>query len=343
MYISGSVGKGGKNHASEVKFAQDILNLVAEEDMRMNPLTVDGQCGKATIDAIGKFQKFYVKLQPPDSRIDPNGRSEKVLVAKALEIDKGYLSELVKKYQLKKSNEGVLNKGPKILNYRTHAAKVVSSYTENIIKLAMSYAGIRSCDISSTIRTFDDQARIMYNNCASFPKATSVDALRSARGWGYAAAGREIEKIYFDTKHSGKDATIAAMKAKIEAISKDGKRVSLHCVSKDDYNKNNIVDIPYSSVIANKRKDFELALMGMTQRIDNIRYPKPVAGETYITKLIIEDKCWHLEVAQTNKPLPNQNRNIALAKAAASAKSMTFRGQAPTNMCGLYMSFLDWN
>lgn len=73
----------------------------------------------------------------------------------------------------------------------------------------------------------------------------------------------------------------------------------MHCVSTADFQRKNVLDIPYSSVISNKRKDFELALMGMTQEVKNARYSKPLQGEIYIERLIIEDRCWHIEIQQT--------------------------------------------
>ena len=87
--------------------------------------------------------------------------------------------------------------------------------------------------------------------------------------------------------------------------------VSLHCVAEADYKKKNVLDIPYSSVAANKRKDFETTLMGMSQEICNARYARPIPGESYITRLIIEDKCWHIEISQDNKVLPNQKKPAA--------------------------------
>jgi len=290
MYIGASVGLNGKNKENDVKFVQSILALVSEEDMRMPELVVDGKSGPNTVGAIKKFQKFYVKLKNPDGRVDPNGRSEKSLVAKALEIDKSYLDDLAQKYKLKKVSKSVHHSGPKVISYRINAKRVVSEYSENVIKLAMSYAGINRCDISSTIRTFYDQARIMHDNCQAFPGATSVDSLRSSRGWGYAAPGRQVEAVYYKNTSLGRDATIEAMKAEIKKIYNQGQRVSLHCVSEADYKLNNIIDIPYSSVVNSARKEFEIALMGMAQEIKNIRYKKPIAGETYITTLIIEPR-----------------------------------------------------
>lgn len=304
MYIKYSVGQGGINDKNDASFVQEILTLIANEDFRLQTLVVDGKCGKKTLSAIYTFQSLYVKLKAPDSRIDPNGRSEKILVAKAIEIDKTFLEDIIKKYKLGKARPSVYEKVPRTITYRKYAKKVLSSYTENIVKLAMFYAGNNKCDISSTLRTFDDQSRIMYNNCASYSGATSVDSLRSARGWGYAAPGKEVETVYYEKQSEGKDATIAAMKAKIESLYKQNKKVSLHCVSEADYKKRNILDIPYSSVLSNKLRDFETSLMGMTNEIKNARYPRPIVGEIYIDKLIIEDKCWHLEILQHYKILP---------------------------------------
>lgn len=151
MYISASVGQNGKNKKAEVAFIQSLLALLSEEDLRMPVIVSDGICGKNTIAAIGKFQKLYVKLQTPDCRVDPNGRSEKTLIAKSLEIDKCYLEELAKKHGLKKVDGSVHQKGPRTISYRENAKKVLSPYSENVIKLAMTYAGVNRCDISSTI------------------------------------------------------------------------------------------------------------------------------------------------------------------------------------------------
>lgn len=150
----------------------------------------------------------------------------------------------------------------------------------------------------------------MYGNCANYPSVTSVDSLRQKRGWGYASAGRAVEALYFDNKSAGEVAAKKAMKAKIEEYAREGTRVSLHCVLEATYKKNNILDIPYSSVSGGKRKAFEIALMGMTEigKVKNARYPSPLQGEVFISRLIIEDKCWYIEILQANKLLPNQRK-----------------------------------
>jgi len=328
MYISGSVGAGGINNKNDVKFVQELLTLLATEDMRLDMLTADGSCGKQTKTAIEKYQRHIVKLKKPDQRIDPNGRSEKVLLATVSGMNKSTVATTAKKYGLAKAGAQAHIAGPKHIVYRTNARKVLSSYTENIVKLAMSYAGVNTCDISSTLRTFDDQTRIMYDNCGAYPNATSVTALRSARGWGYAAAGRSVEEVYYAKKSEGQEKCKQAMKNKIEALYKESKKVSLHCVSEADYNNKNVLDIPYSSVNAGKRREFETALMGMTREIKNIRYKKPAQGEIYIDRMIIEDKCWHLEIPQSDKKIIDKDK--LTAKATAGGKALQSLPQTQT-------------
>ncbi|TVZ38676.1 hypothetical protein P886_3053 [Alteromonadaceae bacterium 2753L.S.0a.02] len=318
MYINQSVGAGGINKKNEVFFIQELLTLLATENMQLDVLKADGICGANTKTAIEKFQRLVVKLKSPDKRIDPNGRSEKLLIAKVNEMDITVVASVAKKHGLKKAGAQQHSSGSKQLIYRSHARKVVSNYSENIIKLAMNYAGISRCDISSTLRTFDDQARIMYNNCSAYPNATSVATLRNARGWGYRAAGQAVEEVYFTKKENGKEQCLKAMKDKVESLYKEGKKVSLHCVSEADYKKKNVLDIPYSSVNATKRQQFETALMGISKEILNIRYKKPSQEDTHIEKLIIEDKCWHLEIPQLAKTMVNKQGDATRTKAGTS-------------------------
>lgn len=311
MYLAGSVGESGKNNKSDVEFVQDALSILSGSYMQLPEVTIDGKTGPKTYAAIYAFQKHLVKLTCPDSKIDPSGRTEKTLIAKLIEIDKDLLPELSRKYKKAINKPKISGKGPRKITYRENAKKVVSIYSENIVKLAMAYAGINQCDFSSTIRTFDDQARIMMNNCKSFPSATSVASLRSARGWGYATAGAAVEEVFFQNKSKTDDEIKKALVNKIESLYSQGSKVSLHCVSESDYKNKNVIDIPYSSVAKSLRKNFEVALMGMSTEIKNARYTRPSPSETYIARLIIEDKCWHMEIPQTNKPLPNAKQPSA--------------------------------
>lgn len=283
MYISQSVGQGGKNNKNDVLFVQELLNELAADDGRIPEVTVDGKMGQKTKNTIAKFQKYIVKLKAPDSRIDPNGRSEKTLISKIIEIDLELIPTLAAKYKLKKEKLAVTGSGPRTLNYATNAKKVLSTYSENIVKLAMAYGGVNKCAISSTHRTFDDQARIMYNNCSEYPAANSVQSLRASRGWGYGEVGRSVEQVYFDNKTKTAEEIKTLMKAKIVELYNKGSMVSLHCVSEDSYKNKNVLDISHSSVPISKHKAFEQALMGMSQEVNNARYTQPARGEIYIS------------------------------------------------------------
>lgn len=344
MYINGSVGKDGQNARNDVRFVQELLTLIAQEDMRIPRLTVDGLSGPQTHQTIHRFQEFYVKLRNPDSRIDPGGRSERTLIAKIIEIDEAHLKTLAGQYGLRKTADGVEQKGPKQIIYRSNAAKVLSPYTVGVLKLAMTFAGISRCDISSTIRTFADQARIMHDNCSRFPEAKSISALRAARGWGYAAPGAKVEQIYYDNLDANRESTISLMKSEIERLYGEGKKVSKHCVSEVDFDRTNILDIPYSSVISSNRRQFETTLMGISKHVQNARYPSPAKGDPYIGKLIVEDECWHLEVPQDQKvALPNENKNNEV-KVCTADPDYLGRRQVKTirRSPSSFMDYLDW-
>lgn len=344
MYINGSVGNDGQNARNDVAFVQELLTLIAQEDMRIPSLAVDGLSGPRTEKAIRHFQEFYVKLRNPDSRIDPGGRSERTIIAKVIEIDELHLKALAGQYGLRKTTDGVEQRGPKQIVYRENANRVLSPYTVGVLKLAMTFAGISRCEISSTIRTFEDQARIMHDNCARFPEAKSVSALRSARGWGYAAPGAKVEQVYYDNLDADRSVTISRMKSEIERLYGEGKKVSKHCVSEADFDKTNILDIPYSSVISSNRRQFETTLMGMSKQVQNARYPSPAKADPYIGKLIVEDQCWHIEIPQDQKvALPHENKNNEL-KVCPANPNYVERRKAKTviRSPSSFMDYLDW-
>ena len=73
IFITGSVGNGGKNEKQDVMAVQQRLNDL------MNPprmkLVVDGKAGKFTIRMIRDFQKGAAGFSYGDGRVDPNGRT----------------------------------------------------------------------------------------------------------------------------------------------------------------------------------------------------------------------------------------------------------------------------
>lgn len=65
--LSGSVGRGGKNGAGDVRAVQTALGIAA-----------DGQCGGGTIAAIEAFQRTLGQARP-DGRVDPGGGTERAM------------------------------------------------------------------------------------------------------------------------------------------------------------------------------------------------------------------------------------------------------------------------
>ena len=81
LKIAKSVGKYGVNRSADVTLVQQRLNkwIAAGKLPGVVALVVDGQSGPKTKQAIGAFQLRFVGMKKPDSRIDPNGESLRVL------------------------------------------------------------------------------------------------------------------------------------------------------------------------------------------------------------------------------------------------------------------------
>ncbi|MFI3199776.1 MAG: peptidoglycan-binding domain-containing protein [Methylococcaceae bacterium] len=70
-----SVGRGGRNLPKDVRTVQKLLN-----DTTLHSLAIDGIMGMNTLDAIKEFQERVVGMHRPDCRVDPNGRTFRMLV-----------------------------------------------------------------------------------------------------------------------------------------------------------------------------------------------------------------------------------------------------------------------
>ncbi len=70
--IRGSVGRGGKNSATDVRLVQLLLS-----QRGYDPGLIDGVCGQETEDTIHTFQLRF--LRHPDGRVDVDGRTWKEL------------------------------------------------------------------------------------------------------------------------------------------------------------------------------------------------------------------------------------------------------------------------
>lgn len=135
-------------------------------------------------------------------------------------------------------------------------SSVVSVKSISILEDAARMSNNSVVTITSTIRTPLRQAEAMYAN------------LVAGRNIAYKAPGREVVSKYTIGVRSGwgKVRIIAEMVKSIEEQSREGERVSLHCVPEDVYKQCNIIDI--STRIPNPR-DFVKALIrsGNVQKV----------------------------------------------------------------------------
>jgi len=75
--ISASVGRGGANHARDVRLIQELINR--QLPIPLLPLEVDGKIGPATIGAIEEYQRRVAHMAHPDGRVDPGGKTLQAL------------------------------------------------------------------------------------------------------------------------------------------------------------------------------------------------------------------------------------------------------------------------
>ena len=79
MCISGSVGKGCKNSAKDVKTVQILLNMNINWLAPLKQVSEDGTLGQQTSEAIETFQKKVVKIEKPDGKVTLGGETLKKL------------------------------------------------------------------------------------------------------------------------------------------------------------------------------------------------------------------------------------------------------------------------
>jgi hypothetical protein len=179
--------------------------------MAQGCLKIDGIAGFKTITRIEAFQRSIVKMTRPDGRIDPNGRSLLVL----------------------NKSSNVLIKSPKVTYSPSLivSKQIVSKYAISVIQLALRNAGMYQAVITGTIRTPEEQARIMYDNA----KKNLTEQFRL-----YGFTGDEVLKVYKANKTRPESEIIALMKQKICELLNQGRRTSKHVVTENQYRNLNI-------------------------------------------------------------------------------------------------------
>ena len=270
-----SVGVGGVNRRGDVHLAQMQLNGVIGS-LSLGKLLVDGQIGPATINAILEFQRRIVKMQTPDGRIEPGGATHRQLSGLAPLPTKVALTEVVA--------------------YKASvppARRLVSEYSMQVLQMAAKEAGVTALVITSTLRTPDEQAGIMYDNAKiSLPKQFQL----------YGSNGDQVLKVFKSNQAKPRDEVVGLMEDKIHELLKQGKLVSKHVVTSQMYAALNIVDIGVNSTKAAAGKSFDkAAVLKAFLKLKRVGYIKEVIDETAKS-----NNCWHLEIVPNGKSLPSE-------------------------------------
>lgn len=162
--------------------------------------------------------------------------------------------------------------------------KILSKKSINILGKAAFSVNIKHITMTSTIRYPHQQADAMYTN------------LSNGKRLSYAAPGMAVTEVYDECQKLklDKSKTIQKMTDKIDLLSQLGKRVSKHCVSIEEYNKLNIVDIAIPSENT-KEFIFELAKDKDVERI--YHDIKSIIDSGKIARLA-KEPCIHVEIKQ---------------------------------------------
>ena len=181
--------------------------------------------------------------------------------------------------------KGLTGEDP-IIYYGTGAnSSVVAKTSEETIKKILSNAGLTSATISSTQRTPEKQAQVMFND------------LKSGAPDKYRKPGTAVQAVYYTLKRAGKsdDYILDQM---IKEVYKQGPgKVSHHC---GDPAKLTVVDISIKSIPADKQEAFVTAILQAQKSglVSDFQYPGNNPNEA----------AFHIEI-----PV-NGNRKMAIAE-----------------------------
>lgn len=145
--------------------------------------------------------------------------------------------------------------------------KVVKPDTLEILSTAADKAGIERIYINSTLRTPAEQAYAMYAN------------ISSGRIVRYKEPGQKVTQLCLDmlNKKQPKSEILEAMTALITDLAENDQRVSRHCVSNKQYEKQQIIDVS-RSILHDKAVKFIKALKN-DARVSRII--QPISGTAF--------------------------------------------------------------
>ncbi|EGT5658848.1 LysM peptidoglycan-binding domain-containing protein [Citrobacter braakii] len=163
---------------------------------------------------------------------------------------------------------------------------IVSNKSLDIMKEIMKSSGVHKITITSTLRTVQKQVVAMYDNMRSKGIQSQLDY--------YAAPGREVVQTGVDAGGTDKNKESVVKKAmmdKVESLQKDGRLVSKHCVSLEEYALRNVFDISKTSMPAKLQRAFDKALTKYAEdNPDKMKYINPLKTHG--------EPAFHVEIVQ---------------------------------------------
>ena len=263
-YKSGARGQ-------EVEYIQQALIKLGFD---LGNAGADGDFGPTTKRQVEQFQKEYQETNNTHLAYQVGTIDGIVGQGTLLGLDEA----LVEGWEYQRSIDSV------VVTYKEDLPadkRVVSQKSIEIIRLAFSRAGAKHAVITSTLRTPDEQARVMYRNA----KQDLESQFRL-----YGRAGDKVLTVYKENHNATN--VIDLMAKKIESLLRKGEKVSKHCTTFDEYEKVNIIDLGVNSMLNLNNHDKSLI-----DKISNqFRIMKHEGKLRFIDETNKSNRCWHIEV-----------------------------------------------
>lgn len=309
LTIRQSVGINGVNQQDDVKIIQVLLNTYTAWKSPFVRLKIDGDAGKNTKDAIKQFQREAAGSKNPDGRVDPGGKTFRYLTM--------YLKPVHTAVIQKQATVGQMLPGAPVVSKKTISTsaglkeqavvysglaadkQIVSEYSIRVIKMALKESGVSVAVITSTIRTPEEQAKIMLKNAKK-----GLDKQYEL----YDKKGDTVLKVYEQNKSKSDADIIKLMVEKIEEWAKEGKYISKHCMSKNDYSKSNIIDIGLNSM---KSRNPGFDSKKFTAALEKLKAEGYL--EVCIDETMKSNSCWHIEIKVNKKALEKYDEGTILS------------------------------
>lgn len=159
----------------------------------------------------------------------------------------------------------------------------IGATTERVLTEVGDALGIDEFIVTSTQRKPRQQATAMYENIAN------------GRNIRYKWAGEQVCELCRQMRGAKADrkAVIDAMTRRIEELAGQGYRVSLHCVSDEQYDRTNVIDVSYRNIPTATAIE---AIKAFAQRIEVVKIIQPVTAEVAIFDR--GEPAIHLEIRQ---------------------------------------------